>query len=413
MNDTLDNTNLHIDVAHLSSADAVSQLVEHAANLGVSDLFFTTHEKHVSVAARHLGLLRLLSIIPLEMGRRCMTHIKASASMDVAERRRPLDGRWIYQRPNGTTLDLRVNSIPTLHGEDFTLRLLARDSRLLKLEDLGLLQRDFNHLLGLLNSPSGLILVTGPTGAGKTTTLYACLSYLNNGKRKINTIEDPIEYAIEGIRQSQINPKIDVGFPELLRGILRQAPDVIMIGEIRDPVTAETAVRAANSGHLVLTTLHAPVAAGSIQNLLSLGVHPHFLASCFLGAIAQRLCRTLCPKCKVPFDLSDAPHTFDEVKQWLEPGQGNQMFGPRGCPECRMMGYSGRTGVFEVLPATPAIRHMIATRDSTQAIRGKAMEEGMIEFRHSALLKVARGETSVEEVLRVIPSEHLGLDGEF
>jgi type II secretory ATPase GspE/PulE/Tfp pilus assembly ATPase PilB-like protein len=338
---------LEIQVDDLPPQDAVNRLIEHGADLLVSDLFFTTNEDNVSVQARHFGILRPISILPLDLGRRCMSHIKAMAGMDVAERRRPLDGRWIYERESAGVLDLRINTIPTLYGEDFTLRLLVRESQLLSLDRLGLLQTDYNRLLSMLNSPSGLILVTGPTGSGKTTTLYACLTYLNNGERKINTIEDPIEYAIAGIRQSQINPRLDVGFPELLRGVLRQAPDVVMIGEIRDPVTAETAVRAANSGHLVLATLHAPVAAGAIQSMLSLGVHPHFLASSLLGAIAQRLVRTLCPHCRIAFDMADSPQTFDEVRHRLQPGEGKVLYGPKGCEKCRMLGYQGRTGVLK------------------------------------------------------------------
>jgi type II secretory ATPase GspE/PulE/Tfp pilus assembly ATPase PilB-like protein len=401
---------LHVDVNNLPPEDAVARLIEYAADLKASDVFFTSNENHVAVSLRHLGLLRLTSVLPLDLGRRCMAHIKAVAGMDVAERRRPLDGRCIYQRDNPPPIDLRINSIPTLYGEDFCLRLLDRESRLLSLDELGLLRRDHNQLLSLLNSPSGLILVTGPTGSGKTTTLYACLSYLNTGERKINTIEDPIEYAIAGIRQSQISPKMELDFPELLRGVLRQAPDVIMIGEIRDPETAETAVRAANSGHLVLATLHAPVAAGGIQSMLSLGVHPHFLASSLLGVLAQRLIRTLCPKCKMSFDLTDSVQTFDEVKQWLEPGQGQVLYGPVGCSECQMTGYAQRTGVFEVLTVSRAIRKQILARQPVQSIRDKAIEEGMIEFKQSALIKVARGETSVEEVFRAVPSEYLGVE---
>ena len=401
---------LHVDVASLPPEEAVSRLIEHAATLQASDVFFTTNENHVAVAVRHLGVLRLLSVVPLDLGRRCLAHIKAVAGMDVAEKRRPLDGRCIYQRENGQVLDLRINTIPTLWGEDCTLRLLDRENRLLNLDDLGLLRQDYNRLLGLLNSPSGLLLVTGPTGSGKTTTLYGCLNYLNNGERKINTIEDPVEYALAGIRQSQINPKIDVDFPELLRSVLRQAPDIIMVGEIRDPETADTAVRAANSGHLVLATLHAPVAAGAIQSMLSLGVHPHFLASSLLGAIAQRLVRTLCPKCKATFDLAGSVQTFDEVKPWLEPGEGAVLYGPVGCPACLKTGYSGRTGVFEVLTVSRDVRKLIMAREPVPVIRQKAIAEGMVEFKQSALLKVARGETSVEEVFRAVPSEYLGVD---
>jgi len=236
------------------------------------------------------------------------------------------------------------------------------------------------------------------------------LTHLNNGQRKINTIEDPIEYAIPGIRQAQVNPKLDVTFPEMLRGVLRQAPDVIMIGEIRDAETADTAVRAANSGHLVLATLHAPVAAGAVASLLNLGVHPHFLASSLLGVLAQRLVRTLCKECKIGFDLYDSPHTFDDVKPHLQPGEGERIFGANGCPACKMMGFSGRTAVVETIAISPGLRRLIMERQPMQVLRKKAIEEGMIEFRQSALLKVAQGETSIEEVFRSIPTEYLGTD---
>jgi type II secretory ATPase GspE/PulE/Tfp pilus assembly ATPase PilB-like protein len=398
---------MHLDVGNRPPEAVVSELIEHAAGLGVSDLFFNTNEDHLAVQARHLGILRTLSTLPVEMGRRCISHIKALSGMDVAERRRPLDGRWIFERANNTWLDLRLNSIPTLYGEDMTMRILDRNTRLLGVEELGMRRRDYNQLVQLLNNSSGLLLVTGLAGSGKTTTLYACLRDLNTGERKINTIEDPIEYAIDGLRQSQVNAKLDIGFADLLRSVLRQAPDVIMIGEIRDAETADTAVRAANSGHLVLATLHAPVAAGAIQSMLRLGVHSHFLSSSLLGVIAQRLMRTLCPKCRTAFDMSQAPHTFDEVRPWLEPGQGENLYGPKGCRECYMTGYAGRTGVFEVLTVTGNIRKLIDDKASTHVIRKKALEEGLIEFRHSAMLKVAQGETSIEEVIRVVPSEYL------
>jgi type II secretory ATPase GspE/PulE/Tfp pilus assembly ATPase PilB-like protein len=408
MSDTEPAGQIFIQLDPSASADAiVPQLLEHAAGLGASDLFLVANEDHLLVQVRHLGVIRDVATLRADPGRRCVAHIKAVAGMDIAEKRRPLDGRWIFETAAGTTLDVRVNTLPTLYGEDVTLRLLARDSPLLGLDGLGLLLKDYNQLLSLLNAPSGLILVTGPTGAGKTTTLYACLNHLNNGERKINTIEDPIEYSLLGVRQSQVNPRLDVGFAELLRGVLRQAPDIIMIGEIRDQVTAETAVRAANSGHLVLATLHAPVAAGAVESMLTLGTHPHFLASSFLGAIAQRLVRTLCPACKQSFDVSASPQTFDEVRPWLEPGQGETLYGPGGCPDCRMLGYTGRTGVFEILPTSPEIRKLILTRQPVQVIRAKGIEEGMIEFRQAALLKVARGETSIEEVFRVVPAEYL------
>jgi type II secretory ATPase GspE/PulE/Tfp pilus assembly ATPase PilB-like protein len=398
------------DVRGLPPEDAVHQLLERAVEMHASDLFFCTNETQVIIALRHLGLLRQLAEVPLDYGRRCVSHVKAIAGMDVAERRRPMDGRRVYRRDNGAVIDLRINTLPTLYGEDLTLRILQRTAHALELDQLGLLRHDYNRLLNMLQSPSGLILVTGPTGSGKTTTLYACLSYLNTPERKINTIEDPIEYSLPNIRQSQVNPRLEVDFPDLLRSVLRQSPDIIMIGEIRDPVTAETAVRAANSGHLVLATLHAPIAAGAVQSMLALGVHPHFLAGSLLGSVAQRLLRVLCPHCKVTFDFAEPLETFTEVQRWLEPGQGEKLFGPAGCEKCHGTGYIARTGVFEVLPVSPTVRRLILGKQPVQAIRQKALEDGMIEFRQAALLKVAQGQTTVEEVFRAVPTEYLALE---
>lgn len=398
-----------LNLTGMAPEAAVDLLLEYAANAEVSDLFFCTNVDEVLVQVRYLGLMRPLATLSLDQGRRCLTHIKALAGMDITEKRRPLDGRWIHQRDSGKTLDLRLNSLPTIHGEDLTMRLLDRESRLLKLDQLGMLRRDQNVLHALLNSPSGLLLVTGPTGSGKTTTLYSCLEHLNNGHRKINTIEDPVEYDLPQIRQSQVNPRLDVGFAELLRSVLRQAPDVIMVGEIRDNETADTAVRAANSGHLVLATLHAPVAAGAVPALLNLGVNPHFLASALLGVIAQRLIRNLCKDCKTGFELSELSYTFEDVQDMLEPDQGKFLYGAGGCDKCHGTGYSGRTGVFEMMVCTPGIRELIMQRAALQEIRQKSIEEGLIEFRRSALLNVARGETSIEEVFRSIPTEYLGV----
>jgi type II secretory ATPase GspE/PulE/Tfp pilus assembly ATPase PilB-like protein len=400
---------LRLDLTGLGPEAAVDLLLEHAASAEVSDLFMCTNADEVLVLVRYLGLMRPLAKMSLDQGRRCLSHIKALAGMDITEKRRPLDGRWIHRRDNGKMLDLRLNSLPTIHGEDLTMRLLDRESQLLKLDHLGMLRRDQNVLHALLNSPSGLLLVTGPTGSGKTTTLYSCLEHLNNGRRKINTIEDPVEYDLPDIRQAQVNHRLDVGFAELLRSVLRQAPDVIMIGEIRDTETADTAVRAANSGHLVLATLHAPVAAGAVPALLNLGVNPHFLASALLGVIAQRLIRNLCKHCKTSFELSELSYTFEDVQDMLEHDQGKFLYGAGGCDKCHMTGYAGRTGVFEMMVCSGGIRELIMQRASLQQIRQKSIEEGLIEFRRSALLNVARGDTSIEEVFRAIPTEYLGV----
>jgi type II secretory ATPase GspE/PulE/Tfp pilus assembly ATPase PilB-like protein len=389
---------------------AVATLIGCAVKMPASDLFFSCNENHVAVSVRHLGIVRLLTILTPDLGHRCTSHIKVMAGMDLSEQRRPLDGRWVRGEDGSERVDLRISTIPTLYGEDLSLRLLGCNSQAMSIEQLGMTRSEQNGLVGMLNIPSGLVLVSGPTGSGKTTTLYACLKYLNNGERRINTIEDPIEYAVSGVRQSQINLKADVGFPELLRSVLRQSPDVIMIGEIRDPITAETAVRAANSGHLVLASLHAPSAAGVVQSMLSLDVHPHFLSSSLQGIIAQRLVRTLCPKCKAAYPIDETPHVFEEVRSWLSAGEGQNLFGARGCADCYQTGYAGRTGVFEVLKITRELRRAIAEACPARELRQKAVEGGLLELRRAALLKVARGETNAEEVLRCIPTEELGLE---
>jgi general secretion pathway protein E len=399
-----------MDVSRLSAEHAVIKLIEYAASLGASDLFFATDDEQVRVQVRRLGLVQAISIVSAELGRRMLSHIRACSGMDLSEKRRPLDGRWIYRQDDGAVIDLRISMIPTIHGEDLALRLLIRESRLLTIDNVGLTGQQMDHLTGMLESPSGLVLLTGPTGSGKSATLYACLQRLNNGQRKINTIEDPIEYDIPGLRQSQINQAIGLGFPELLRSVLRQSPDVIMIGEIRDPETADTAVRAANSGHLVLATIHASAAAGAVQSMRALGVHPHFLATALRGVASQRLVRTLCPHCRISFDLSHVPTAFEDVRLWLKGDDGRSLWAPRGCEICTGSGYTGRIGVFEVMAISETIRKLIAEGRPTCEIRAQATAERMLGFRQAALIKVAKGLTCTEEILRIIPPEQMLAD---
>jgi type II secretory ATPase GspE/PulE/Tfp pilus assembly ATPase PilB-like protein len=405
---------LAVDLSKMPAEVAVQRLIDHAVAMGASDLFLATNEANVSVSVRHLGIVQTIGTLSSEQGKRAMSHIKASAGMDLTERRRPSDGRWIYRRETAADgnqiVDMRINVIPTMYGEDFAIRLLTRGSKLFSLENLGMGKDQYARYCEMINAPSGLVLITGPTGSGKTGTLYATLIKLNDGRRKINTIEDPVEYSIDGLRQSQVNSAIDVGFADLLRSVLRQSPDIIMIGEIRDEETARTAVHAANSGMLVFATLHAPSSAAAVQSMRSLGAHSHFLAQSLRGVVAQRLVRTLCPHCRTSFDLSDAPHTFDEVRPWLAPDEGKSLYAARGCEACGMSGYSARTGVFEVMPVNKDLRALIADGATTAQIRDKAVEQKVMKFRQSAMMKVARGETSTEEVFRVIPSEHLLLD---
>ena len=260
-----------MDVSKLPVEQAVSRLIAYSVMLPASDIFFSSGEHTLAINVRHLGIVMPISVVPIEVGRRYVSHVKVLAGMDVSEKRRPQDGRWVHKPDGENSVDLRVNMIPTMFGEDLALRILSRNSQLYKIEELGLTHGQLQELLGMLHTPSGLILITGPTGSGKTATLYASLVLLNDGKRKINTIEDPVEHIIEGMRQSQVNPQISLGFSDLLRSVLRQSPDIIMVGEVRDAETAETAVRAANSGHLVFATIHAPIAAGAVQSMRRAG----------------------------------------------------------------------------------------------------------------------------------------------
>lgn len=404
-----------VEFRELDGSDAdigqhVGRLIEQAVAIRASDLFLTSHEREVRVAVRHLGEILRLETLSAGLGRRAMNYLKAMSGLDLTERRRPLDGRWIFQSDSAGRVDLRINTLPTLYGEDFTIRILCREIAVRGLGQLGMLHPQQAELTAAIGSPGGLILVTGPSGAGKTTTLYACLEHLNSRSRKINTIEDPVEYAIDGIHQAQVNPAIELDFPELLRSVLRQSPDVILVGEIRDSVTAQTAIRAANSGHLVLSTLHAPVAAAAVQSLLSLEVNPHFLSSSLRAILTQRLVRTLCEQCKVGYELDESPLSFAEVQALLAPHEGQRLYSAAGCRNCRYSGYVDRTGVFELLPVNRRLRELIGQCATTREIHEAAVADGMIELRRTGLVKVAQGATTVEELLRVIPAEHLGIE---
>jgi type II secretory ATPase GspE/PulE/Tfp pilus assembly ATPase PilB-like protein len=391
----------------------VTDLVEYAIVAGASDLFFATNQDDVEVTMRHLGIIRLVTRLTIVNGVRCMAYIRGAANMKFAEKKHPQDGRWIFKRPGGPAVDMRLSTMPTLYGESMAMRILHRDSHLTRLEGLGFHPTQIGAVESLLHSPGGLILVTGPTGSGKTTTLYAGMHYLNNGRRKIHTIEDPIEYAVPGLRQTQVDDASGAGFAEMLRAVLRQGPDVVMIGEVRDKSTAETAVRAANSGQLVFATLHAPVAASAVHSMLGMGISPYLLCSSLLGVIGQRLVRVLNPKTRMPIDLSDAPETFAEIRPWLEDeSDGKTVYMAAGPVEngTGTDSYEGRTGVFEVLLSSPGLRKIITEQKSASAIAQKAIEEGMLDFRRAALLKVAKGITSFDEMQRAVPTGAMWVD---
>ncbi len=393
----------------MSVEDAFHQLVDQVARLKASDLYLSSLEHQMEISVRRMGMVSSLMRVSKAFGRRVTNHIKVLTDISIDETRRPQEGRVVIDTSRGK-MDLRVNALPTLFGEDFSVRLLMRDAGLRQFENLGLLPRQHSALVAMLNGPGGLILVTGPTSAGKTTTLYACLEHLNNGRRKINTIEDPIEYALDGVHQSQVNYKINVDFPELLRNVLRQAPDVIMVGEIRDPLTAQTAVRAANSGHLVLATLHAPVAGAAVHSMLAYDVNPYFLANSLRGVVAQRLFRTLCTHCRESIDLTEAPETFRDIEDLMPPNQQAALYSARGCQKCDFEEYAGRTGLYEVMPVTRHVRSAIAAGRLAREIQQAAIDDGMLEFYRVGMLRVAMGDTSIEEMMRIVPAEFLGGD---
>ncbi len=397
------------EIEDMAPAAAIESILMQSVRLRASDLFFIAQEGHFLVSVRRLGTIERLLTVSQPKGRQLVSAIKAQAGMDLAETMRPQDARWIF-RSDDFQLDLRINEIPTLYGNDLTLRLLERESQLVELENLGFVADQLGKVKNMLSSPSGLILVTGPTGVGKTTSMYAFVHQLNDGKRKINTIEDPIEYAVRGICQSQVAPKIDLDFAELLRSVMRQSPDVIMIGEIRDQETAVTAVRAANSGHLVLATLHAPVAVLAVQSMILFGSQPVMLANSLLGVVAQRLLRTLNPATRIQYDVGGAHKPFEEVEDLLRAGEGESIYGPDEQDSDSQNGYLARTGLFEVLTITDQVRESIAQQGSRQELHRAAIESGMLDFRRVALLKVAKGVTSIEEMTRVLPAELLALD---
>lgn len=402
------------DLSKLPTEQAVNALVDHVVALGASDLFIAPGEEQTQIFMRQMGMVRKVAQLDSEQGKRFSTHIKVLAGMEIDEHRRPLEGRWVRQRSGGAPgaagkVDLRINTIPTLYGEDFAVRILYRRAELSQFDQLGMIPQQLQLLKSMLNSPSGLILVTGPTASGKTTTLYSCLEFLNNGRRKINTIEDPIEYPLQGVRQSQVNTRLGVDFPDLLRSVLRQAPDIIMIGEVRDAVTAKTAVRAAASGHLVLATAYAPVASAAVQSMLAYDVHPYFLATSLRGVIAQRLIRTLKPECREPVGFDPPEEMFADIRDLLPPGQQPKLYAAKGTADCPD-GYGGVTGIFEVLNVTKGVRKVISASAPAKEIEDTAVADGMITFRQASLLKIASGETTSEEILRVVPAEFMGAD---
>jgi len=365
-----------------------------------SDVHLEPDETALRVRFRIDGFLYESLALPKQIHLPLTSRIKILAEMDIAETRAPQDGNFnVKMEKRG--FEIRVSTFPTIYGENVVLRILDQTSPLFKLEDLGFSKEMLDLSKQLIQRPNGIILVTGPTGSGKTTTLYAFLNLINSKEKNIITIEDPVEYRLALIRQTQINPKAGVTFATGLRSILRQDPDVIMIGEIRDRETSEIALQSALTGHLVLSTLHTNDAPEAITRLMDIGVEPYLISSSLIGVLAQRLVRTICPDCKTsyPADQNILSDLGEEVSKSKEP---LTLYRGKGCKNCKQSGYRGRTGIFELLPINEKIKQLISEKASTQVIREAAKKTiGMISLREDGLGKVLKGITTLEEVDRV------------
>src|SRR5438445_3748089 len=374
----------------------VNLLIENAIDAEASDIHVEPFEDTLRVRYRLDGILFDQEAPPRRLQAAVTSRIKLMAEMNIAERRLPQDGRIRVTVP-GRRVDIRVSTIPTVHGESIVMRLLDRSSVFLALEKLGFAPGTLRHFESLIKRPHGIVLVTGPTGSGKTTTLYGALDKINLPDRKIITVEDPVEYQLKGVNQIPVKPKIGLTFATGLRHIVRQDPDVILIGEIRDLETAEIAIQAALTGHLVFSTLHTNDAPGAITRLQDMGVEAYLVASVLEAVLAQRLVRRICTACRVP----DTPSAADLEALGIEGAADRQLYRGRGCDECRGTGYRGRTGIYELFPITEEARSLILRRAPTRDIRRHAIEGGMVTLRMDGWLKAGEGVTTVEEILRV------------
>lgn len=383
----------------------INSVLFEAVKQRASDIHFEPFARELEIRYRIDGILYKILSPPKRVQASVISRVKIMAGLNIAEKRLPQDGR-IGIKIAGREIDIRVSVIPTAHGERIVLRLLDKSTRLLNIEDIGLFKDQLDTMHRLIQMSHGIVLVTGPTGSGKTTTLYAALSKINSPDKNIITIEDPIEYQLKGIGQMQVNPKINLTFANGLRSILRQDPDMIMVGEIRDVETAEIAVHASLTGHLVFSTLHTNDAAGAITRLLDMGIEPFLVSSSVLAIVAQRLIRTICSQCRQSY--TPTPEELDKLglKSSREAMTFNRGL---GCDECMQTGYHGRTGIYEILLLGDDVRQMILSRTDANTIRNQAMAKGMRILREDGARKVLEGITTTEEVLRVT-QEELALD---
>ncbi|PKM36366.1 MAG: type II secretion system protein GspE [Gammaproteobacteria bacterium HGW-Gammaproteobacteria-10] len=377
----------------------VNLIMQRAIESRASDIHIEPFEQRLKVRLRVDGVLQNIDAPPVTSTAAVLSRIKIMAKLNIAERRLPQDGR-IKLQMLGKELDLRVSTIPTLYGESVVIRLLDKEATVLDFKVLGFAGRQYEKFVEVLSQPHGIILITGPTGSGKSTTLYTALKQLNTAERKIITVEDPVEYQLEGINQIQAKPQIGLNFAAALRSIVRQDPDVIMIGEMRDIETARIAVQSALTGHLVLSTLHTNDAAGGVTRLLDMGLEEYLLSSTVNGILAQRLVRKLCPHCKSAYPVDSA--LAEELKlRHFQPEGDLVLYKATGCQACNGLGYKGRMSIIEFLVMTDPIRRLIMTHAEAGEIQRLAINEGMLTMYEDGLVKALQGLTTLEEILRV------------
>jgi len=380
----------------------VNSFIHQAIKDKVSDIHIEPHQDNVKIRFRTDGILSDYMNLPRKILPSLVSRVKIMASMDIAEKRVPQDGR-IQIKMGGRHVDLRVSTLPTIFGEKIVIRILDKSTLILRLDQLGFGSANLKRFEKAIGQTYGMILITGPTGSGKTTTLYAALSQISTPEKNIITVEDPVEYILEEVNQIQVNTKAGLNFATGLRSILRQDPDIIMVGEIRDSETADIAVRSATTGHMVLSTLHTNDAAGAITRLIDMGTEPFLVASSVIEVVAQRLVRVICPRCKTNYKLaSDSPM---RVALNLPSEAEITLYKGIGCEFCNHTGYKGRAGVHEVMSISAGIRCLITLKATSEEIKLQAVQEGMITLREDAFEKAKRGITSIEEVLRVASTE--------
>ncbi|WP_420391666.1 GspE/PulE family protein [Acuticoccus sp.] len=377
----------------------IDDLLERAVELGATDVHLETERDQLRVRLRVDGLLRAEPALPRHLAPAVVSRIKILAGLDIAERRLPQDGR-ANVRVGAVEAQVRVAIMPTMHGETAVLRVLVKDPRLLELSRIGMEEADRDAVGALLAEPHGLVVVTGPTGSGKTTTLATALGLVNDPSRKIVTVEDPVEYEVAGVHQTQVRPAIGITFASALRAFLRHDPDIIMVGEMRDGETAAIAIQAALTGHLVLTTLHTNSAADAVVRLVDMGVEPYLIGATLRGVVGQRLVRRLCLRCRAERPADDVAAALPAGAARLPPTA--RTFEARGCSACGGTGYRGRVGIFEVMKVDPGLRALIRGTPDTDALRAAARNNGMRTMLEDGLGKVAAGVTTIDEVLRTV-----------